>query len=47
MGQAALSMGISRQKDWSGLPFPPSGELPDSGVEPGSPALQKVLYNSN
>ena len=25
---------------WSGLPCPPPGDLPDPGVEPGSPALQ-------
>ena len=36
------SMGISRQEYWSGLPFPPPGDLPNSGMEPvslGSPAL--------
>ena len=32
--------GISRQEDWSGLPFPPPGDLPDPGIKPGSPALQ-------
>ena len=26
--------------DWSGLPFPPPGDLPDPGIEPGSPRLQ-------
>ena len=25
---------------WSGLPFPPPGNLPDPGIKPGSPALQ-------
>ena len=25
---------------WSGLPFPSPGDLPDPGIEPGSPALQ-------
>ena len=35
-----LSMGFSRQEYWSGLPFPPPGDLPDPGIEPGSPALQ-------
>ena len=29
-----------RQEYWSGLPFPPSGDLSDPGVEPISPALQ-------
>ena len=28
------------QEYWSGLPFPSSGNLPDPGIEPGSPALQ-------
>ena len=31
--------GSSRQEHWSGLPFPPPGDLPDPGVEPPSPAL--------
>ena len=39
--QAPLSMGFSRQKYWSGLPFPSPGDLPDPGIEPRSPALQK------
>ena len=38
--QAPLSMGFSRQEYWSGLPFPSRGDLPDPGIEPGSPALQ-------
>ena len=38
--QAPLSMGFSRQEYWSGLPFPSPGDLPDPGLEPGSPALQ-------
>ena len=35
-------MGFPRQEYWSGLPFPPSGSLPDPGIEPesvASPAL--------
>ena len=32
--------GFSRQEHWSGLPFPSPGDLPDPGIEPGSPALQ-------
>ena len=31
-------MGFSRQEYWSGLP--PPGDLPDPGIEPGSPALE-------
>ena len=33
-------MDFSRQEYWSGLPFPSPGDLPDQGIEPGSPALQ-------
>ena len=38
--QASLSMGFSRQKYWSGLPFPSPGDLPNPGMELGSPTLQ-------
>ena len=37
--QAPPSMGFSRQEYWSGLPFPSPGDLPDPGIEPGSPTL--------
>ena len=30
-------MGFSRQECWSGLPCPPPGDLPDSGIKPVSP----------
>ena len=33
--QAPLSMGFSRQECWTGLPFPPPGDLPDPGIKPG------------
>ena len=33
-------MGFYRQEYWSGLPFPSPGNLPNPGIEPGSPALQ-------
>ena len=36
--QAPLSMGFPRQEDWSGLSFPPPGDLPDPGIEPAPPA---------
>ena len=39
-----LSMDFSRQKYWSGLPFPTPGDLPDPGIKPISPALQAVFY---
>ena len=35
---APLSMEFSRQEYWCGLPFPPSGDLPDPGIEPKPPA---------
>ena len=44
--QALLSMGFSRQEYWSGLPFPSPGDLPDSGIEPGSPALEADALTS-
>ena len=34
--QAPLSMGLSWQEYWSGLPFPPPGDLPDPGIKPTS-----------
>ena len=37
--QVPLSMEFPRQEYWSGLPFPPPGELPDPGIEPISLAL--------
>ena len=36
----SLSMEFSRQEYWSGLPFPSPGDLPNPGMELGSPALQ-------
>ena len=36
--QAPLSMGFSRQEYWSGLPFPPPGDLPNTETEPASVA---------
>ena len=38
--QAPLPMEFSRQEYWSGLPFHSAGDLSDSGMESGSPALQ-------
>ena len=38
--QAPLSMGLSRQEYWRGLPFPSPGDLLNSGTEPRSPAMQ-------
>ena len=40
--QVPLSVGFCRQENWSGVPCPPSGYVPDLGIEPTalkSPAL--------
>ena len=39
--RALLSMGFPRQEYWSGLPFPPPGDLPDPGIER---RLLRLLY---
>ena len=44
--QASLSMGFSRQEFWSGLPFPSPGDLPNPGIEPGSPSLEADALTS-
>ena len=38
--------GISRQEYWSGLPFPPPGDLPNPGIEPRSPASSVLRADS-
>ena len=45
--QAPLSMGFSRQEYWSGLPCPPSGDLPNPGIESRSPYCRWILYYLN
>ena len=40
-------MEFSRQEYWSGLQFPPPGDLPDPGIEPTSvtsPALEAGFF---
>jgi len=37
--QASLCMGFSSQEYWRGLPFLSPGDLPNSGIKPGSPTL--------
>ena len=37
--QVPLSIELSRQEYWSGETVPSPGDLPDLGIEPGSPAL--------
>ena len=47
--QAPLSMGFSRQEDWSGLLCPPPGDLPDPGIEPVplmAPALAGMFFTT-
>ena len=44
--QAPLSTGFSRQECWSGLPCPPSGDLPDPGIKPMSPATLALQEDS-
>ena len=43
---ALLSMGPSRQEDWSGLPCSPPGDLPDPGIKPTSPVAPALQANS-
>ena len=48
--QATLSMGFSRQENWSGLPCPPPGDLPDPGIKPVSlmsPALAGGFFTNS
>ena len=40
--QAPVSIGLSRQEYWNGFPFPSPGDLPNPGIQPGSPVLQVV-----
>jgi len=39
-------MGFSRQGNWSGLPCPPPGDLPDPGIKPASPAAPALQADS-
>ena len=47
--QAPLSMGFSREEYWSGLSFPPPGDLPDPRIKPMSlaaPALADRFFTT-
>ena len=44
--QAPLSMGFSRQENWSRLQCPLSGDLPDPGIKPESPASPALQADS-
>ena len=48
--QAPQSMGFSRQENWSGLPCPPLGDLPNVGIKPVSlmsPALAGEFFTTS
>ena len=45
--QAPLFMGFSRQEYWTGLPFPPPGDLPDPGIKSACPALAGGFFTTN
>ena len=44
--EAPLSMELSREEYWSGLPFPSPGNLPDPEIEPRSPALAGEFFTT-
>ena len=44
--QAPFSVGFPRQEYWSGLPRPPSGDLPNPGIEPMSPESPALQVDS-
>ena len=44
--QAPLSMGLSRQEYWSGLPCPPQGDLLNPGIKPMSPVAPALQMDS-
>ena len=39
-------MGFPRQEYWSGVPFPPQGDLPDPGMKPMSPAFAGRFFTT-
>ena len=43
---APLSMEFFRQEQWSGLPFPSPGHLPNPGIEPMSPVSPVLQADS-
>ena len=48
--QAPLSMGFPRQEYWSGLPFPSTGDLLNTGIEPTSlpsPTLARGIFTTS
>ena len=45
--QAPLSVGLSRQEYWSGLPFSTPADFPDPRIEPESPALASGFFTTS
>ena len=45
--QAPLPMGFSRKESWRGLPRPFPGHLPNTGIEPWSPALASGFFSTS
>ena len=43
--QAPLSIEISRQEYWSGLPFPSPEDLSNPVIKPASPTMRQILYH--
>ena len=47
--QSPVSMGFPRQEPWSGLPFPPPGDLSDPGIQPRESSIscigRQILYH--
>ena len=44
--QAPLLMEFTRQEQWSGLPFPSPGDLPDPGIKSKSPPLASRFFTT-
>ena len=44
--KAFLPMRLPRQKYWTGLPFPFPGDLPDTGIKPGSSAVTGRFFTT-
>ena len=47
---ASLVHGILQARYWTGLPFPPPGDLPDPGIKPRSlmsPAVAGGFFNTS
>ena len=44
--QGLLSIGFPKRENWSGLPFPSQGDLPDPGMEAMSPTLAGRFFTT-